>query len=346
MKITTQQIADLCNVSRGTVDRVLHNRPNVHPQIRQNVLRMIERTGYRPPKARQDIRRQFEVGMILPKFHDRYFLSHSKHGVKSAMERIDNEHFHLSIEQLGGRSPEEHIATLERMLQHDLDGLLINAPYTPEITHLLNRFHDRGVRVMCYYDEQPDCPHSFFVGQDCVRSGRIAAGLISKYMNPGDHILVVSGDPIFHSHQTRVNSFVQHLHEQTGNTNCIDVVWCHEFFDITAQTIHEKLMQDERIRYIYMATQSDSGCIEGIRRAGRSEPVMVICNDTTATARNLLQKGQIDFVIGQSVTKTISQAIELLYQILCLGMEPRYNNHYSDLTIYTRQMLQALEGDL
>lgn len=343
LKITIQQIADLCNVSRGTVDRVLHNRPNVHPQIRQNVLRMVERTGYCSPKTRQKIRRQYQIGMILPRFHDRYFLSHSKHGVKAAMERIDSDRFHLSIEQLGGRSPEEHIVVLERMLERDLDGLLVNAPYTPELTRLLQRFTQRGVQVICYYDEQPDCPQSFFVGQDCERSGRIAAGLISKYMSPGDHVLTISGDPIFYSHATRANSFAKYLLEQTGTPT--EIIWCHEFYDITAQVIHERLLQDERIRYIYMATQSDSGCIEGIRRAGRTDPIMVICNDTTATARNLLQMGKVDFVIGQSVTKTITQAIELLYQILCLGLKPRCHNHYSDLTIYTRQMLQTLEGD-
>ncbi len=346
MKITIQQIADLCNVSRGTVDRVLHNRPNVHPQIRQNILRMIERTGYRPPTTRHMPEQQYHIGMILPNFHDRYFLSHTKNGVKLAMDRIDSTRFHLSVDQLGGRSPEEYLIALERILQKNIDGLLVNAPRTPEITQMLCEISDRGIPIICYYDEQPDCPQSFFVGQDCLRSGQVAAGLISKYIAPNERVLAISGDPLFYSHERRVNGFAEYLCRQIGVPDCVDIFWCHEFYELTAQTVYTRLTEDERIRYIYMATQSDSGCIEGIRRAQLTESIMVICNDTTATARNLLKLGKVDFVIGQSVAKTIAQAIELMYQIVCAGVVPRVHKHYSDLTIFTRQMLQEKEMEL
>ena len=39
MAVTIQKIAELSGVSRGTVDRVLHGRPNVNPMIREKVVR-------------------------------------------------------------------------------------------------------------------------------------------------------------------------------------------------------------------------------------------------------------------------------------------------------------------
>lgn len=35
MAVTAQQIADLAGVSRGTVDRALHNRGRVSPEVKE-----------------------------------------------------------------------------------------------------------------------------------------------------------------------------------------------------------------------------------------------------------------------------------------------------------------------
>ena len=44
--MTIKQIADLCGVSRGTVDRVLNGRGKVKPETEERVLRMIRQLGY------------------------------------------------------------------------------------------------------------------------------------------------------------------------------------------------------------------------------------------------------------------------------------------------------------
>ena len=37
MAVTAQQIADLAGVSRGTVDRALHNRGRVSPEVKEKI---------------------------------------------------------------------------------------------------------------------------------------------------------------------------------------------------------------------------------------------------------------------------------------------------------------------
>ena len=41
MKVTAQWIAEQCGVSRGTVDRVVNGRPNVAPEVRERVQKII-----------------------------------------------------------------------------------------------------------------------------------------------------------------------------------------------------------------------------------------------------------------------------------------------------------------
>ena len=44
--MTIKQIADLCGVSRGTVDRVLNERGKVKPETQERVLKAIAQLGY------------------------------------------------------------------------------------------------------------------------------------------------------------------------------------------------------------------------------------------------------------------------------------------------------------
>ena len=51
--ITIKQIAEICGVSRGTVDRVINGRGKVKEEKRALILKTMEEFGYRPnPAAR------------------------------------------------------------------------------------------------------------------------------------------------------------------------------------------------------------------------------------------------------------------------------------------------------
>ena len=52
--VTIKDIAKRAGVSRGTVDRVLNNRPGVNPETEARVRSLIEEMGYRPNMAGQE----------------------------------------------------------------------------------------------------------------------------------------------------------------------------------------------------------------------------------------------------------------------------------------------------
>ena len=68
MKVTAQWIAEQCGVSRGTVDRVVNGRPNVAPEVRERVQKIISEYGYKTAVAaagRPCGTRAFRIGVIL-----------------------------------------------------------------------------------------------------------------------------------------------------------------------------------------------------------------------------------------------------------------------------------------
>lgn len=51
MAITLNQIAEICGVSRGTVDRALHNKGNVRPAVAERSKAVATEYGYTPNRA-------------------------------------------------------------------------------------------------------------------------------------------------------------------------------------------------------------------------------------------------------------------------------------------------------
>ena len=66
--ISSLQLATLCGVSQGTVDRALHGRPGISPRTRERILEMATRQGYKPhPAVRELLSGERKVvGAIIP----------------------------------------------------------------------------------------------------------------------------------------------------------------------------------------------------------------------------------------------------------------------------------------
>ena len=47
-KITLKNTADELGVSKGTVDRAIHNRPGISVELKNKIMSLIEKYGYKP----------------------------------------------------------------------------------------------------------------------------------------------------------------------------------------------------------------------------------------------------------------------------------------------------------
>src|SRR6516165_11650767 len=67
-RVGVQEIAEALRISRGTVDRALHNRSGIHPSTKRRVLRAARRLGYKPNLAARYLssRKHFTIGVSLP----------------------------------------------------------------------------------------------------------------------------------------------------------------------------------------------------------------------------------------------------------------------------------------
>lgn len=74
IKITTSQIARICNVSQGTVDRALNNRPDIKAETKQKILDVAKRYGYREEiDSGNAAKTNGQIGIIVFDLNNEYF---------------------------------------------------------------------------------------------------------------------------------------------------------------------------------------------------------------------------------------------------------------------------------
>ena len=74
--VTIKQIADICGVSRGTVDRVLNNRGNVKPEKKEMILSVARELDYTPNPAGKALaarKTKLLLGIVMPSVGIEFF---------------------------------------------------------------------------------------------------------------------------------------------------------------------------------------------------------------------------------------------------------------------------------
>lgn len=131
MAVTMQQVAELAGVSRGTVDRVMHGRPNVNPMVREKVLRAAEKLGYTCKKAAAAPTHRASI--LIPQWTDTYFNRQVISGIRRALRYIADNSFELVEVPLRTMTSQELVGAIEQQVQDGVDGLIIRAENTPEV---------------------------------------------------------------------------------------------------------------------------------------------------------------------------------------------------------------------
>ena len=87
-KITINDVAKAAGVSKGTVDRVLHNRGEVSAASKARVLKVIEELGFSPNVYASLLasRKVRKIVCLIPEFHQGEFWELTEKGIGAGRE--------------------------------------------------------------------------------------------------------------------------------------------------------------------------------------------------------------------------------------------------------------------
>lgn len=118
-QITTTQLARICHVSQGTVDRALNDRKGVRPATREKILKAARKYGYVPP-ARKANGRFGMIGIVLFDLYNEYFSR-----LLMCLEECAKRKGYLAVAMFSHNNPESEIDCLNRLAMMGVDGIVL-----------------------------------------------------------------------------------------------------------------------------------------------------------------------------------------------------------------------------
>lgn len=338
-KPTIQTVAKLSGVSRGTVDRVLNDRPYVNAEVRKRVLAVAEQVGYVHRKSSDPSRETTKIGFLMTKWEDDYFQKQTAKGIRRAKQFLRGSRLEILIETMASRSDDEYINKIYKLVDDGARGILVNAADNIMLSATISDLADKGIPVITYNSDLPDSRRVCHVGQDLEKSGEVAAGLLARSLGAKDRLLVVTGDMEFRVHRTRMDGFFKQASLLGLDMSRIRLNSCYEKYDMTYDAILGALRADSSILGIYMGAESVSACLDALKRAKPRYKIHVVVNDLTRPAIRGLQSGMIDFVVEQDFSSQAYEAILVMHSLLAYDHPPKREVRYVPTSIYTKELL-------
>jgi len=123
MRITSKEIARICGVSRGTVDRALNGKPGINAGTRETILRTAAENGYVPDYIGRSLvkGRTFTIGVIVFDLNNPYFSQ-----LLNAVEIKARAAGFAVVIMLSEGSVDHELAAVRNLHERRVDGLIIH----------------------------------------------------------------------------------------------------------------------------------------------------------------------------------------------------------------------------
>lgn len=335
MRATIKMIAERAGVSIGTVDRVLHDRPYVKAEVRERVLAVMAELDYRPNRMASALATSGtarRLAVIQPEW-GAYIQDAMAEGVSRFLEERRDYNISVNVLCYPHGDTAGCLRLLNQVSREQVHGVALCGSDCREIHSKLEDLAALRIPVVTFNSDIPQAPRLCYVGEDAHHAGRAAGEIASKFLSPGDKVLLAYSGLDYVGHRDRADGFFQRLEERGIPREDFLVAATRDDYATTVEAVARALEAHPGIRYVYMATQSLSGCVEALRRTGRTGQVRVLAHDNSPEVRRFLKEGLVDFSIDQNLPYQSYQALSVLFGAVMEHRTPERGYFSPSITI-------------
>lgn len=327
MAITLQQIAEACGVSRGTVDRALHHKKGVRPEVAQRIRETAREMGYIPRHANPlSSIRPVRIGVVLHTGISDFVQILAKIMLRFPEETLLPVEVILRV--MDGTNVHHQLALIDDLIQNEqIDGLALMPLAHTLILEKVNELSEaHGIPVITINTDIPDSARLAYVGPDNIACGRAAAALMGLSTQGKGWILPILGQKSGHFADTqRMCGFQAEMNENFPNIKIMPPEYCYLDQNLAERITRRVLKNVDNLSGIYLSSVGRSGVYRALCNSAQSKKIHVIVHDLTNDNLQMIRKGVVDFAIGQDVQTQGILPLQLLFLFLTKHQSPEKN---------------------
>jgi LacI family transcriptional regulator len=310
-------IAELANVSIGTVDRALHGRGGIKESTRYRILQVARQIGYTPNLAARALsvaRSSASVGVCMPR-EIHFFYDQLWSGVLDESRRVAQlgiTFVNRPVQVLG----ELDTDAFEELSTNGVSGIILTAGNPKGLTPLIDAAEEKGIRVVCVSTDAPDSRRSSIVCVEPKLNGCLAGELMGKFVPPGSQVAVVAGMLNTEDHRKKTDGFSEAFPQHCAGGKIFTVIEGHEDEDESFQKTFELLSRAPNLAGLYVNTVNCLPVCRALGAHGLAGKVKLITTDLFAEMAPYFHKGIITASIYQQPHRQGQMAVRLMADYL------------------------------
>ena len=318
--VTIKQIAELCGVSRGTVDRVLNKRGNVKPEKEKLIVEMAKKLNYRPNPAGKALaaRKKHPVLGVLIASEGVQFFDDVLTTMHHAADRFASYGLEVIWRSMKGFDATEQCRIIDE-LKTQCSGLIINPVNDQQVIERINECVDDGLIVVTLNNDVESSRRHCYVGSDYLQGGRTAGALMKMICPPSLKAGVLLGSRNMLGHQQRLQGFQEVM---AGHDFTLLGVEETADDDMQAYEAARKLIDEHpEINALFVVSSGGYGTARAIQAAKRQD-ITIVAFDTIPSTIDMMQKGLIKAALYQHPHQQGRRAMQVMFDYLVNGSKP------------------------
>lgn len=344
MKVTMQKIAEAVGVSRGTVDRAIHHRGRIDPQVEARIFDAARTMGYALPEGengrpgKNDPRREIRIGVITY-LCNAGFMREINRGITEAQDELRDRGVRIILKESRNVDEKEQLAFLEELEQEGVDGLAIMPIDTGAIRKKLYALSDKDIPLVMFNSKLSGIPRLSYVGMDNFQSGRAAAGLMNMLTGGTGRILVITGSFGNQLINARVDGFTTEIKDSFPGMLVASVQSSYDSDQEVQRIIEDSMQNIPGINGIFVVSSGQTGIRYAFSDLELERRPAVVIYDQTPKNEKLLKDDLADFLIDQSGYEQGYRPLHILANAIGRGVLPERKEEHTEISIRTKYNL-------
>ncbi len=345
--VTIYDVAAACGLSKGTVDRVIHNRGRVSEESRQKVLKTIKELGWKPDEYAQILgtRTKYNIVCIMPQWRAGDYWGKIKEGFLEEAKVVERYGITVEILPYIDGNKESFNNACKSALDAKPHGIVIRPLYPEELSiDFINSLKKLSIPY-AYVDNLlvNDKDYLTYYGVDFAKSGRLGAYLLTEgCKSPGDILIIriIRGEGVV-SDPTKVRreNFVEYIHDRYPDTNIyyikIDPDHTTEAYELLDSFFHEH----PEVRNVAMLNSRIFLMASYIKKRKLKDFRLIGYDNTTANLE-ALESGAVTYLITRHTSQQASLCIKAMTEFLLHQNLPAQRDNYMHMNVLTKYNLE------
>lgn len=339
-KITIMDIARRTGLSKGTVDRVLHNRGEVSKKSYAKVMEVIQELGYEPNVYASLLAKggKHLVAVLIPAHEPGSYWELTASGIDKAAESVntvgvDIVHFEYDQYDLGSF----RLAYTD-MLQSSPSGVVIAPLFRDETEILTDKLQELGIPYV-FIDSKPETNgYLAYFGMPLYKSGYLCADQLTGGHPVKEVMMVRIKRDRFHQSDPTVNrraGFMDYMLEHFPDCTLSNVFIDPNDPEDIDRILSSFFAEHPQVRHIAMFNSRVHLLVPYLEK----HPVpgrRVVGFDNLKANVDALRKGLVSVLIAQRPDEQMNMAIQALAEYIVRNKLPLKKDNFVHMDILTR----------